>query len=99
MNLSLWSGTDVEDRLIGPAAILRETYFGQLVLTPETLKNLHEQAVAPIRQRWLPEVHQIVDAEREVHRTLGEIEAWTILREIQKEQRIGRQGCCYEEKT
>jgi hypothetical protein len=85
MKLHLWSGIDVEDRLTGPAAILRETYFGQLVLTPESLKVLHDQAVAPIRQRWLPEVHQVLDAEREVHRTLGEIEAWSILRAIQKD--------------
>ncbi len=85
MKLHLWSGIDVDDRLTGPAAILRETYFGQLVLTPESLKALHDQAVAPIRQRWLPEVHQVVDAEREVHRTLGEIEAWSILSDIQKE--------------
>lgn len=85
MKLHLWSGIDVDDRLAGPAAILRETHFGQLVLTPESLKALHDQAVAPIRQRWLPEVHQVVDAEREVHRTLGEIEAWSILRDIQKE--------------
>lgn len=85
MKLHLWSGIDIDDRLTGPAAILRETYFGQLVLTPASLKALHDQAVAPIRQRWLPEVHQVVEAEREVHRTLGEAEAWPALRDIQNE--------------
>lgn len=85
MNLHLWSGIEIDSRLSGPAAILRETYFGQLILTPDSLKGLHEQAVAPIRQRWLPEVHQVVDAEREIHRTLGQIKAWSILSEIRKE--------------
>src|SRR5262249_43832587 len=51
-------------------------------LTPDELRNLHDKAVEPIRQRWLPEVHQVVAAERVLHRSLGEIEAWSTLSEI-----------------
>ena len=82
MKLVLWSAPEIEDHLSGPAAILRETYFGELVLTPDELKNLHGTAVEPIRQRWLPEVHQVVEAERVLHRSLGEIEAWSTISEI-----------------
>lgn len=70
MKLSLWSGVEIEDYLVGSAAILRETYFGELVLTPELLRDLHDQSVAPVRRRWIPEVHQAVDAERLLHRAL-----------------------------
>lgn len=82
VKLELWSAAEVEDRLSGPTAILRETYFGELILTPEILADLHERAVAPIRSRWLPEVHQTVEAERSIHKTLGEHEAWGLIREI-----------------
>ena len=85
MRLHLWSAVEVEDYLNGPAAILRETYFGELVLTPDALAELHKEAVAPIRRRWLPEVHQVVDAEQVLQRTLGEIEAWSGLRELENQ--------------
>ena len=82
MKLALWSTIEIEDHLSGPAAILRETYFGELVLTPAALKDLHERTIEPIRHRWRPEVHQIVEAERALHRALGEVEAWSGLNEI-----------------
>jgi hypothetical protein len=76
MRLHLWTAAEVEEHLSGPAEILRGTYFGELVLTPDALADLHESAVAPIRQRWQPEVHQTVDAERTLRRILGETETW-----------------------
>lgn len=85
MKLVLWSAVEVDDLLCGPATILRETYFGELVLTPDELKNLHNKAVEPIRQRWLPEVHQVVEAERVLHRALGEPEAWSNLAELKNQ--------------
>jgi hypothetical protein len=83
LKLNLWSGIELEDHLVGPAEILRETYFGELVLTPDLLKDLHDQSVAPIRQRWIPEVHQTVKAERILHRTLGEAQAWDRLGKLE----------------
>ncbi|MBV9826800.1 MAG: hypothetical protein JO001_14160 [Alphaproteobacteria bacterium] len=85
MKLALWSEVEAEDLLSGPAAILRESYFGELVLAPDELKTLHDKSVEPIRQRWLPEVHQVVEAERVLHRSLGEIEAWSNLGEIREQ--------------
>lgn len=82
MRLAMWSSAEVEDLLSGDAEILRATYFGELVLTPERLVDLHAEAVAPIRRRWQPEVHQTVDAERELRRMLGETQIWGDLRQL-----------------
>jgi len=79
MNLALWSAIEVEDHLSGPAEILRESYFGELILTPQTLSELHEEIIQPIRNRWRPEVHQVVEAERKLYRALGDPGAWSIL--------------------
>lgn len=76
MRLHLWTSAEVEDYLSGNAIIFRGTYFGELILTPDILTRMHEQAVAPIRQRWQPDVHQIVDAERILRRMLGETDTW-----------------------
>ncbi|MBU4533437.1 MAG: hypothetical protein KJ650_07415 [Firmicutes bacterium] len=82
MKLHLWSADEVEEHLTGEAAILRGTYFGELVLTPNTLSDLHDQSIAPIRARWQPEVHQTVDAERELRQTLGETVTWMSLLDL-----------------
>lgn len=76
MQLHLWNGAEVEEHLGGPAEILRGTYFGELVLRPEMLGKLHAAAVAPIKRRWRPEVHQVIDAERALGRALGALGAW-----------------------
>jgi hypothetical protein len=82
MQLHLWTAAEVEEHLSGNAEILRGTYFGQLVLTPDSLINLHQLAVAPIRRRWQPEVHQTIDAERALRRMLAETKTWDDLRKL-----------------
>jgi hypothetical protein len=79
MKLQLWTAAEVEEHLSGPAEILRGTYFGELVLTPDVLSDLHTRAVAPIQRRWRPEVHQTVRAERALRRMLGETNKWNQL--------------------
>ncbi len=76
MRLHLWTSADAETLLCGEAEILRKTYFGELLLTPIALKQQHELSVARVRKRWLPEVHQTVDAERTLRRMLGEAASW-----------------------
>ncbi len=71
-----WSAAEVEEHLTGEAEVLRATYFGDLVLTPAALAELHARAVAPVRRRWIPEAHQPVRAERQLRRMLGESDAW-----------------------
>lgn len=82
MKLHHWSSAEVEEHLSGPAEILRGTYFGEYVFTPALLHEKHTGAVEQIRKRWLPEVHQIVGAERALRRALGEGEAWSDLMKV-----------------
>ena len=89
MRLHLWTAAEVEEHLSGPAEILRGTYFGELILTPDLLNELHLLAVAPIKRRWQPEVHQVVDAERALLCALGEVEAWSDLRGLASQLEAG----------
>ncbi len=92
MTLHLWTGDEVDNLLAGPALVLRSTYFGELVFTPDILRERHEQAVAPIRARWQPDVHHVGEAERELRRMLGEVEAWNTLRELATELRASAEA-------
>lgn len=82
MTLHLWTTEDVEEHLSGPATIFRATYFGELILSPDDLSKLHQQAVAPVQHRWLPDVHQVVDAEHELDYYVGSSTSWEALQEI-----------------
>lgn len=82
MRLHLWTAAEVEEHLSGPAEILRGTYFGELVLTPELLAERHAASVARVQRRWQHEVHQVVNAERALRRTLGVLESWSYLRDL-----------------
>lgn len=82
MRFDLWNSIDAERLLSGDAEMLRKTYFGELVITPSVLAELHNQSVEPIRARWLPEAHQTVDTERTIRRMLGEADSWNELVEV-----------------
>ncbi len=92
MKLHLWTGDEVENLLAGQAAVLRSTYFGELVLTPDILRERHEQAVAPIRVRWQPDVHHVREAERQLRRMLGESASWDELRTLASDLRATAQA-------
>lgn len=92
MTLHLWTADEVDNLLAGPALVLRGTYFGELVLTPDILRERHEQAVARIRARWQPDVHHVGEPERELRRMLGEVEAWNTLRELATELRASAEA-------
>ena len=80
MNLILWAEDEVEEYLEGEAEIYRRTFFGDLILTDEELSFLHSQSTARVKERWNPELHQVVDAERTVLKKLGRSTAWTELK-------------------
>lgn len=82
LKLELLMATDIEDLLVGPGALLRETYFGELVLTPTLLAEQHRLAAAPFKRRYQPEVHVVVGAEEKVLRCLGGQSAWESLKEL-----------------
>ncbi len=70
--LHLWTDVEVDNYLSDPALLLRQAYFGELIITPETLRKQHEISIAPIKERWMHPVHQEVDVERILRRMLGE---------------------------
>lgn len=74
--LHLWSEKELDTYLIGDGLILRNTYFGELILTPADLERRHQESIQPIRERWLASVHQSVDAERTIQRMLGDPSSW-----------------------
>ena len=76
MRLHEWTGAEVDEHLSGPAEFLRATYFGELILTRDELDRLHGSAVAAVQHRWLPDVHQTLEAERLVRRALGRGKDW-----------------------
>lgn len=82
LKLELLTATDIEDLLVGPGALLRETYFGELVLTPALLAEQYRLAVAPFKRRYQPEVHVVVEAEEKVLKRLGGQSAWESLKKL-----------------
>lgn len=82
MRLHLWTEEDLDAHLVDEAGVLRSTYFGDLILTPDGVHGLREQSIAPIRERWMPEVHIPMGAEHEIRKVLGEPEHWP---EVQKQ--------------
>ncbi|NGN62564.1 hypothetical protein G5C51_01415 [Streptomyces sp. A7024] len=76
MKLHLSTEVDLGHLLVGDAAMLREAYFGSLVLTPERLAEQHARAAAEAGERWIPEVHQASAAEHRLRRMLAEPDAW-----------------------
>ncbi|UQN10662.1 hypothetical protein [Deinococcus sp. QL22] len=82
MKLLSWTIAEVDEYLNGQAAILRETYFGELILTPGILHELHGRALAPVQKRWQPEVHQIMNAERALRAALANSESWSEIHEV-----------------
>ncbi len=92
MKLHLWTGDEVDNLLSGQTTVLRSTYFGELVLTPDILHECHKQAVAPIRARWQPAAHHVGEAERELRRMLGESESWDVLRTLSSDLRATLQA-------
>ncbi|EGT5760152.1 hypothetical protein AGJ18_01760 [Cronobacter sakazakii] len=82
LKLELLTATDIEDLLVGPGALLRETYFGELVLTPELIAEQYKLAVAPFKNRYQPDVHVAVGAEENIFRHLCSQNAWESLEEL-----------------
>lgn len=77
--LDLLTEDDVEELLSGPGAMLRDTYFGELVITPDLLAQQYKISAAPFQRRYQPEVHVVQDAEESVTRCLGGQDAWQSL--------------------
>ena len=76
MELYLWTEDDLGAHFSGDSASLRETYFGDLILSAKKLRDLRDRSIAPVLRRWSPEAHVSVKAEQTIRRVLGELEYW-----------------------
>ncbi|ATY80446.1 hypothetical protein CVS42_06090 [Aeromonas veronii] len=88
LKLELLTATDIEDLLVGPGALLRETYFGELVLTPALLAEQHRLAAAPFKRRYQQEVHVVVGAEEKIFKLLGSQGAWESLAKLSSDLKM-----------
>ncbi|KAA1425008.1 hypothetical protein FE697_003700 [Mumia zhuanghuii] len=73
---------DLANLLVGDVELLRETYFGDLVINAARLEELQESAVSEVRERWFPEVHQSTSVELALRQMLAEPDAWNDLDHI-----------------
>ena len=53
ISTKLWAPENFDAQLSGFDE-LRSTFFGELVLTPDTLAKTHERSVGPVKARWVP---------------------------------------------
>ena len=81
LRLHLWADEALEGYLTGPAAIVRSTFFDELVVTAERLADAHSRSVGPVRERWLPEVNVVTHVERDLHTALLRPGSTSALRE------------------
>lgn len=88
LKLELLTAEDIEELLVGPGALFRETYFGELVLTPALLAEQHKLAAAPFKRRYQPEVHVAVAAEEKVLKHLGAQSVWKSLETLASSLKI-----------
>jgi hypothetical protein len=75
-----WSGENFEAELAGFDE-LRSTFFGELILSPDVLARAHERSVAPVKARWMPQVHTASQAESQISRALLRKDAFGWLQE------------------
>ncbi len=76
MRLHLWTEDQLDDLLVGESALLREVYFGDLIMTPERLAEAHKCTAAAVGDRWVAEVNQPSLTERHLWRMLAEPGQW-----------------------
>ncbi len=79
--LDLWAEEHVLGLLVGDAVVLKESYFGELVLSYEKLRRMHDEVMAPICKRWEPQLHVEVEVERHLKSMLGSPGTWPAIRE------------------
>lgn len=80
ISTKLWAAEDFDAQLSGFDE-LRSTFFGELVLSPEALEKAHERSVAPVKARWVPQLHRPSHLEHKLERTLLRSAAFGLLDE------------------
>lgn len=69
VSVRLWAPENFDAELAGYDE-LRSTFFGELALTPDQLAKTHERSLAPVRARWVPDLHAANHVEQRLGRAL-----------------------------
>lgn len=69
ISIKLWAAEDFDAQLSGFDE-LRSKFFGELVLSPEALEKAHVRSVAPVKARWVPQLHRPSHVEHQLERAL-----------------------------
>ncbi len=85
LRLHLYDSEDIETLAKGSATAFFNSYFGNLALDLSSLSYLNEISFSPIAPRWNPEVHQLVDIEREARKHLGNPMSWEVFNKLSNE--------------
>lgn len=96
LHLEHWTNEEIEERLNGPALSLRESFFAERMLTGEVLGQLHQAALHPIRSKWIPQVHVVTAAEREIGRLLLVSEEWALVEQVCRDLEHGLKLVCQQ---
>ncbi len=72
----------LEMLLSGEAFVLKETYFGELIMSKDWLKSTHKVTAAKVGMRWVTDVHQISNAENLIRKRLCEPSSWNVFLEV-----------------
>jgi len=82
-----WTDLDIDRHLnmSGRGNYLREAYFGKLQLSQHDLEEAFALTFAPLKHRWIPEVHVRSSEEDEIRRHLLEPVAWSPLVKMRDE--------------
>jgi hypothetical protein len=65
-----WDEETIVGLLSGPAEVLRQTWFGDLVLDQETLVRARKISLAPVEHRYEAELHVRTPPERDLERVM-----------------------------
>ncbi|TQS42770.1 NACHT domain-containing protein [Cryptosporangium phraense] len=69
VSVEIWTTENYEAQLAGLDE-LRSTFFGELVLTPDTLAKVHARSVAPVAARWVAPLHTANHVELRIDQVL-----------------------------
>ena len=69
ISTKLWAAENFDAQLSGLDE-LRSSFFGELALSPEVLEKAHERSVAPVKARWVPQLHRPSHVEHQLERAL-----------------------------
>lgn len=62
-NVHLWADEQLDAWLQGDAENLRKAFFGELILSSESLRTGRERSLEPVRDRWMPDLNVSTDTE------------------------------------